>query len=86
MTVIDKYIRNNIKTSSEVLAYQLGVSASFVRVRRAIIKKDMQSVLSSSHYTDEVRALLHLIEIRQTGWAVEIAKQRIEYLENKSKI
>lgn len=79
MTIIDQYIRKNRFVDVPVLAKQIGVSSTFVQARLDIMQlKGNQDYKSTS--SNEMAALVHLIEVRKTGWAVEVAKLRIQHL------
>jgi hypothetical protein len=80
MTIIDKYITNNPSKPAEALAQEIGVSENFVRVRIASLDADGNK--HKPNPSDEVTALLYLIQLRETGWAVDIAKERVAYLES----
>jgi PP-loop superfamily ATP-utilizing enzyme len=80
MTIIDKYISNNPCRPAAIVAEELGVSETFVKCRREIINQVTQPE-SKSNVTEEIYALVNLIDVRKIGWAVDIAKQRILQLE-----
>jgi hypothetical protein len=80
MTIIDKYITNNPCKAAKALAQEIGVSENFVRVRIASLESER--TLYRPNPSEEVTALLYLIQVRETGWAVDVAKERIAYLES----
>lgn len=82
MTLIDKYIQTHINQPAFILAEQIGVSASFVQARRTILIDQYEPTKYPVNVREEIAALLNLISVRETGWAVDIAKERIRKLES----
>ncbi|WP_183560610.1 hypothetical protein [Mucilaginibacter sp. SP1R1] len=84
MTVIDKYISNNPGRPAARLAEEIGVSETFVKCR-------MLALVAASELarpitlTDEIHALINLINVRKDGWAVDIARERICQLDKEQR-
>lgn len=85
MTLIDSYISAHLSSSASELAERIGVTEGFVKTRRLALADKVQVGYSVS-IEDEINALLNLINIRQTGWAVDMAKERIRLLHFKSNV
>lgn len=85
MTIIDKYISTTMNSPASKIATELGISENFVKCRREILITSKRPVYSLD-IIDEIRALINLIDTRKTGWAVDIAKNRIKQLEALAKI
>lgn len=81
MTIIDQFITDNHEVmTSQQMAEMLGASREYVNKRKSLLNCPKPKVVERISVTDEIVSLLKLIEIRQTGWAVDIAKQRIRDL------
>jgi hypothetical protein len=76
MTVIDQYIADNLDLSDESLAMRIGVQPYFVKYRKRILKRNQNDSIeiATDSRTEEMQALISLIETRKTGWAVDIAR------------
>ncbi|WP_316743736.1 hypothetical protein [Pedobacter antarcticus] len=83
MTIIDKYISDNYQVKpAAVMSNELGLNYKYVQARITRIRKDKLSGANQNmKRSEEVRALNLLISTRVSGWAVEIAKERIRKLE-----
>ena len=88
MTIIDKYISEHYKTKQAYrIAADLGLSYQHVRDKITKVKRnDIANVKPTANRRQEIKALLNLIQIRVSGWAVEIAKERIRILEGISEL
>jgi len=79
MTLIDSYIKKHRLKQVPVLAQEIGVSATFVQARL-----DAMELVRSKEYllmpNNEMIALINLIEVRKTGWAVDVARVRLKEL------
>lgn len=83
MTIIDQYISDNYQTkAANQISVELGLNYKYVlsRIRNLRRNKSFpgKSAISRSN---EVVALNALISERGSGWAVEVAKERIRKLE-----
>lgn len=88
MTIIDKYISEHYKNqTSQVMSYHLGISQDFVEKKLQDLSFiNLEKLISAGNPEEEIKALLSLIQVRVSGWAVEIAKERIRILEGISEL
>lgn len=84
MTIVDQFIydHQSSMTDSELSA-ALGVSEHHVATRRRYLSHELRQIMYVTGDIDgEIKALIALIEERKTGWAVDIAKARLLYMDN----
>ncbi|MEO6522201.1 MAG: hypothetical protein ABIN91_11020 [Mucilaginibacter sp.] len=80
MTIIDRYIQNNQRRPAATVAAELGVSEAHVQCRRLMLF-DYKTATYTFDAQEEIQALVSLIAERGSGWAVDIAFQRIRQLD-----
>jgi len=81
MSIIDDYITKNRDFLSDAeMSRELGLSAHWIAHRRTIINRFVPPKSTTITLSDEAVALIHLIEVRKTGWAVDVAKERLNDL------
>lgn len=81
MNLIDSFIlAHHDEMTVPEIAYHIGIESKSITMRMkrllsAKAKTDMY--LKPVSLNDEIVGLIKLIEDRQTGWAVDVAKQRL---------
>lgn len=86
MSIINDFIlENQSQMTDKQMADALGMYQKTVKARREALKRSGKRPVKrkpdhEEELPDELLALIYLVEIRQTGWAAEIARQRIETL------
>lgn len=85
MGLVDDYINNNYDFSIVQLSEDLGLDQTYLRsiMRIRGYKRPIRIDIPNTS-SEEIGALFNLISIRKTGWAVDIAKQRIKFLCDKN--
>jgi hypothetical protein len=82
MNIIDQYIADHYYDPLSDLAFELGISIGYVAKRRIRLKPNPTP--APKVWVDNERlALVQLIQERQTGWAVDVAKERLKKLQNR---
>lgn len=86
MSIINDFIlANQAEMSDKQLAEALGMYQKTVKARRLTLKRSGKRPVKrmpvvEQEAPDELIALIYFVELRQTGWAADIARQRIEKL------
>jgi hypothetical protein len=84
MNLIDTYIFDHYEHMSVTeLSERIGIECRAVSIRKySILQKQKKKRLQVEPLTisQEIVGLIKLIEDRQTGWAVDVAKQRLNDL------
>ncbi|GAB1462215.1 hypothetical protein [Pedobacter sp.] len=85
MALVEDYIRSNNHLPVAQIAKHLGLNESYVirLIRKRKIEMKPKKALHVEEL-EEIPVLLHFIEVRKVGWAVEVAKERIKLLEKRS--
>lgn len=79
MTIIDQYIVEHRDFLPDLqLAQRIGITVPQVIQRKAVLKRYKNKEDPKYDLSFEMVALLELIKQRKTGWAVEVAKERIK--------
>lgn len=71
--------------SDKQMADALGMYQKSVKARRIALKRSgkrpvKRTPVVALDFEDELLALIYFVEVRQTGWAADVARQRIETL------
>ena len=85
MNIVDNYISENCKQeSARTMSEHLGVPEEFVKEKLAALEdvRFLHLMSVPGNKVDEIEALMFLINERVTGWAVDVAKERIEKLKS----
>lgn len=83
MTIVDQYITDNVQYYPVAhIANKLGVDPAMVRSRIKLLVPEPSIYTPPATIDKEMTALLRLIENRKTGWAVDVAKQRLRELQD----
>jgi hypothetical protein len=85
MTIIDQYISAHPSNTNEELADAIGITERLVQARRLALADKVQVGFSVS-INDEINALANVIEVRKSGWAVDVAKERIRQLKIRAEL
>jgi hypothetical protein len=83
MTIVDHYIiaHHNRETILQ-MSKDLGVSPDLISSRMKAIIKPPKVYDTPLSLDKEMMGLINLIETRKTGWAVDIAKQKLIKIQN----
>lgn len=86
MSIINDFIlENQSSMTDKQMATELGMYEKSVKARRIAIKRSGKRLVrikvpAEEKMPDELLSLIYLVELRQTGWAADVARQRIETL------
>lgn len=85
MSIINDFILDHqSEMTDKQMAVALGMYQKTVKARRIALqrsgKRPVKRKPVNEELPDELLSLIYLVELRQTGWAADVARQRIETL------